>query len=98
MYSRWYDEDPTLSLAVSLLKNSKDERRVKCAEYVIKLASEHGVELETDLLKKIKYSMQRWYDDEKIVFDAFEYLRVAPADTQKEIALEVIEYLQKITR
>ena len=32
---RWYDIDPTVSLAVNLIKNATDDVQLKCADYII---------------------------------------------------------------
>ncbi len=95
MYNRWYDIEPTLSLAISLLKNAKEETRTQCAELILELAAQNNVKLKKGFLKGLKYAMMRWYDNDKMLFDAFESLKAAPDDVRKHIALEVIEFLQK---
>ena len=41
-------------------------------------------------------NVRRWYDKDKRIQEAFDYLKSAPADLQKEIALELIDALQAI--
>ena len=36
MNKRWYDVDPTVSLAVSLMRNANIMTQYKCAEYIVK--------------------------------------------------------------
>ena len=93
-YSRWYDEDPTLSLAISLLKNTSEQTRMVCAELVVAKAKENGLEIATNFIESVSYKLKRWYDSEKILFDAVEYLRIASLEIRKEIALEIIQYLE----
>ncbi len=95
MYNRYYDENPSLSLAISLIKNSKNVVRLSCADYIISLAQKNNVDLHSGLIDSLKFSLKRWYDDEKTLFEALEYLRNAAADVQKQISLEVIEFIQK---
>ena len=43
MYSaRWYDIDPTLSLAISLLRNSQKEVQINAADFIIKNAEKRN--------------------------------------------------------
>ena len=37
---------------------------------------------------------KRWYDKDRKMQEAFEYLKSAPYDLQKEIALELLDVLQ----
>jgi hypothetical protein len=39
--------------------------------------------------------MRRWYDQDKQLAEAFEYLQKAPVEQQKEIALELIHKIQQ---
>ncbi len=95
MQKRWYDMDPTVSLAVSLVKNSSEETQLKCAEYIISKAKNFGVKnQENKFNEAFTYILRRWYDKDKKIQESFEYLRSAPLDLQKEISLEVINFLQ----
>ena len=96
MKHRWYDIDPTLSLAISLLKNSTPQIKHLCAEAISKIASENGVKLPNDFFSKLKTSFKRWYDEDKELSQAMEYLRLSSEDLRKKIALELIELLQHI--
>lgn len=95
MHKRWYDVDPTVSLAVSLMRNANEQTQVKCAEHIIDYAKEHEIALKSNTLNDaFNYILRRWYDKEKTVSEAFEYFQVAPMELQKEISLEVINILQ----
>lgn len=95
MHKRWYDIDPTVSLAVSLMRNSSEQAQAKCAEAIIEFAQQRGVTLESNTLNDaFNYILRRWYDSDKKVSEAFEYFQVAPSDVQKEISIEVISLLQ----
>jgi len=95
MHKRWYDVDPTVSLAVSLLRNSSDEVQFKCADFIIEYATQKNVQLKTNTLNDaFNYILRRWYDKDKKISEAFDYFEAASLSIQKEIALEVISLLQ----
>lgn len=95
MHKRWYDVDPTVSLAVSLMRNANEQTQLKCAEHIIDYAKQRDVILKSNTLNDaFNYILRRWYDKDKAVSEAFEYFQVAPSDLQKEISLEVINILQ----
>lgn len=93
--SRWYDLDPTVSLAVSLMKNANDDTQLHCAEYIISKTRSLGVKNKENALNEaFTYLMKRWYDNDRRIQEAFEYLKSAPLDIQREIAMELIDALQ----
>ncbi len=95
MQKRWYDLDPTVSLAVSLMKNANDDIQLKCAEYIVTKAKNFGVKnSENALNEAFNYILRRWYDKDKRIQEAFEYLKAAPLDLQKEIANDLLRVLQ----
>lgn len=92
---RWYDLDPTISLSVSLLRNCSEEMQQSCASYIIDYAKENGVELKSTMFNDaFNYILKRWYDQNKILSEAFAYYEQSPFELQKEMALEVIKKLQ----
>ncbi len=92
---RWYDKEPTLSLAVSLIKNSKDEIQIRCAEFIKSKAQDYGVVLSSNLLGAFNYVLNRWYDSNGPLSEAFDYLKEADDETRKQIAIEIIAFLEK---
>lgn len=94
MNKRWYDIDPTVSLAVSLLRNSDESTRKDCAEFIIKNAKNKGVVMKNNIVSAFDYALRRWYDGEETIFEAMEYLRISPVEIQKELAFDIIEYLE----
>lgn len=93
---RWYDCEPTLSLAISLFENSTSEAKEICANYIIKEATEKGVTINNNFREMFEFHLRRWYDKDKLISEAMEYLRLANIDIKKEIALNTIKLLQKI--
>ena len=92
---RWYDKEPTLSLAVSLIKNSDIDTQLSCAGLIVKLAQDYGVVLNSNLFGAFNYVLHRWYDETEPLSEAFDYLKEADDETRKQIAIEVISYLKK---
>ncbi len=50
MYKRWYDKDPAVSLAVSLMRNASIENQYKYADFIIEQAKNCGVVLDSNPL------------------------------------------------
>lgn len=95
MHKRWYDIDPTVSLAVSLMRNANEQTQLKCANFIIDYAKQRDVKLKTNTLNDaFNYILRRWYDQDKNISEAFEYFEASPLGIQKEISLEVINFLQ----
>ena len=94
---RWYDKEPTLSLAVSLIKNSKPDIQSQCAAFIKNKALDHGVVLNSSLLGAFNYVLNRWYDASEPLAEAFGYLKEADEDTRKQIAIDVIAFLEKVS-
>lgn len=95
MHKRWYDVDPTVSLAVSLIRNTNEKTQLKCADFIIQHATQGGVKIPGNSLNDaFNYILRRWYDKDKKIAEAFDYFQAAPLEIQKEISLEVINFLQ----
>ena len=95
MKKRWYDRDATVSLAVSLIQNTSPDIQRTCADMIISKAQDMGVSLEHGIVDAIGYVMLRWYDANEKLSTAFEYLRQSDDDLKKDIALEIIAFLEK---
>ena len=96
-HKRWYDNDPTVSLMVSMLEKVDEKIQLECAKLIIKKAKNYGIRIsDDDLEETVKNFFRRWYDKNRILQEAFEYLRRAPFDFQGGIAFSVIEKLQEL--
>lgn len=95
MYKRWYDVDPTVSLAVSLMRNANILTQYKCADLIIKTSKDNGIDLSDNILTDaFTYVLRRWYDTDQKIAESFEYLKLLPIDIQKSVALDIINLLQ----
>ena len=96
MYKRWYDVDPTVSLAVSLMRNANIVTQYKCADLIVQKSKDNGIDLTENILTDaFTYVLRRWYDTDQKIAEAFEYLKSLPTELQKEVALDLINLLQE---
>lgn len=95
MNKRWYDEDPNVSFAVSLIKDANELIQSYCADMIIDYAKSRDVELKSNTLNDaFNYIFKRWYEKNEKISQAFEYFELAPREIRQEIAFEVIHLLQ----
>lgn len=95
MKKRWYDIDPVVSRATEMLEKSDEELQIVCAEYVIDKLKDYDFEMSLD--DQFNYIMRRWYDKNIKVSHAMEYLKLAPEEVRRELALDIIEHIEKNT-
>ena len=96
MNKRWYDIDPTVSLAVSLMRNAHIMSQYKCADLIVKKSKDYGIDCSENIITDaFNYVLRRWYDTDQKIAESFEYLKLMPEDLQKETALELIALLQE---
>ena len=96
MYKRWYDIDPTVSLAVSLMRNANIMTQYKCADLIVKKSKDNGVDLADNILTDaFTYVLRRWYDTDQKIAESFEYIKSLPEELQKEVDLDLINLLQE---
>ena len=92
---RWYDVDPVVSRATEMLEHADEELQIVCAEYVIDRLKDMDFEMSLD--DQFNYIMRRWYDKNIKVSHAMEYLKHAPVEIRRELALDIIEHIEKNT-
>ena len=93
---RWYDEDPAVSLAVRLLEKTDKPKQLECAKFIKEQSQSFNIYIEAYKLEdSFLYLHKRWYDEDKEISDAFEYLKLMPFDLRKETALEIINKIRE---
>ena len=95
MEKRWYDKDPIVKLAVSLMEQSDDIIRNHVADYIIEEAKSMGIVLSEN---NFDCFWQRWQDNNMKYFEAMEYLRIIDFETKKEISMEIIDYINNFKK
>ena len=77
MNKRWYDIDPTVSLAVSLMRNANILTQYKCADLIISKSKDAGLDLSENIITDaFNYVLRRWYDTDQKMAESFEYLKL----------------------
>ena len=66
MYKRWYDIDPTVSLAVSLMRNANIMTQYKCADLIVTKSKENGIDLSDNILTDAFTSVYLWMYKKKL--------------------------------
>ena len=91
---RWYDLDPTVSLAVKMLENSAKNIQLHCANFIIEEAKSRGANLSFENKESFNYLWKRWQDSDEKMFEAMEYFKIIDFETKKQLSLEVIDYIR----
>ncbi len=91
---RWYDLNPTVCMAVGLMEKAPLEKQLECADLIINKVQSYGIKITDNDLSEFINVFRRWYDKNKQIHDAFEYLKMAPTDVQVGICLDLIEKLE----
>ncbi len=94
MKMRWYDLDVTVSKAIGMLEKAEEHTQVNCADYIIDQLKDIDIPMSLD--DQYNYIMRRWYDKNIKVSHAMEYLKNAPVEIRKQLALDIIEYLKQV--
>ena len=93
---RWYDVDPVLSRAISLWEQAEEDLQTICAEYVLDKLKDFDFNM--SLEDQYNYTLRRWYDKNVKVSHAMEYIKHAPEELRHELALDIIEYIEKMQK
>ena len=92
---RWYDIEPDVYMAISLIEIANDEQKIDYANFIIKTIKVKDTELnfiKNKTKNNIKNKYQRWYDKNDTLSTAIEYLKNTTPKLQKEISLDVLNY------
>ena len=91
---RWYDIEPTMSLAISMMQAAPKDVQLECAKMITQKARDFNISIEANkLTEAFNYFCKRWYDHDKDIADSFQYLQIMPFELQKEVSLDIIEKL-----
>ncbi len=98
MKQRWYDSDPTLSMAISLLQNASHMHQEMAANYMFKLMEAKelldvaGLRTRSDRINFIFPSFRR-NSFEKHARHLVEVMKHLPAYARQEMAVHLINYI-----
>ena len=89
---RWYDEEPTMSLAVSMLRTiDNDKKKAICNEISAWIDSEKIPFVKEFIL--FKFFTSRWYDEDELLYNLLEKIRCCEDIYKQEIAVKIIDML-----
>ncbi len=89
---RWYDVDPTVSLAVSILRNANIKDQEIVAEMILDKTKEIKPERKRNVITLLPFFKRRWYDDCSKLSLAMLKMKKASLKLQKELSIEMIDY------
>lgn len=99
-YTRWYDRIPALSQAVRMMEKLPEARQRWISETIVNLMPMHQVPQRTDGLKKVGSEKvlglmkskvkRRWYDQDPMVHQAFNYLYLMTDELRYEMAIKIM--------
>ena len=92
MPKRWYDTEPTISLAISMLKNATSDKQDSVCELVKIKFEEMGIS-KTEKFIVFKMFDKRWYDEKENLYNVLETLRCCDEEIRRKIALCIIDHL-----
>jgi hypothetical protein len=92
MQKRWYELSPDVCIVISKIELSHEAARIHYAKQILLELQKAGYKVDRQLyLNKIRtYQMRRWYDKNRYLFMAFEYLKDATEDIQHVVIKNII--------
>lgn len=96
MKNRWYELLPDVCIVISKVEMAKDFDRVRYAREILKELNLAGYKPNNQIyIQRISsYEMRRWYDNNRTLFMAFEYLKDAEEDVQTSVAQKVLNFMR----
>ncbi len=98
MNHRWYDNDPTLSMAVSLLQNASRTHQELTARYIFHQLESENL-LDSDILRtqedRVRFMFPSRFRQKLDVQSRrlLEVLKLLPYEVQQRMALQMIQYI-----
>ncbi|MBX2860577.1 MAG: hypothetical protein KTR14_05045 [Vampirovibrio sp.] len=94
---RWYDKDPTTSMAVSLLQNANKRDQLKTTKYIYQQLEQEGYLDNPDITKTFEgtyiFPFRRRQKLEQSASRLLEVLKHLPTDVQVEMSLHMINFM-----
>jgi len=97
MGNRWYELSPEVSMVISKLELLKEVDRTRYAKLMLNELRIAGYKPNEKIyLDRIQnYNMNRWYDKNRFLFMAIEYLKDADNTMQTEISKKILKLLRE---
>ncbi len=96
MARRWYELSPDVCIVISKIELAKEEDRTRYAKLLLRELRLAGYEPNKQIyLDRIRsYQMRRWYDKNRFLFMAFEYLKDSNNNIQSTVASNVLKHMR----
>lgn len=96
MRNRWYELSPDVCIVISKIELAKEEDRTRYAKIMLSELRKAGYEPNREIyLDRIRsYDMKRWYDKNRFLFMAFEYLKDSKTEIQSTVATNVLRLIR----
>lgn len=93
---RWYDIEPDVCMAISMIECANQEAQIDYASFIIKQITEKDKEMcyiKSVTQANLNNKYTRWYDQNETLSTAFAYLKGTSKELQKEVSLSVLAYM-----
>lgn len=96
MRNRWYELTPDVCIVISKIECAKEEDRTRYAKLILSELRIAGYEPNRQIyLDRIRsYNMRRWYDKNRFLFMAFEYLKDADNEIKSIVSNNVLRLIR----
>ncbi len=94
---RWYDLEPDVCMAISMIECAEKKAQIEYAEYIIKEIKAKDKDMnyiKNTTINNIERKYERWYDKNETVSRAFSYLKGTTKAIQKEVSLSVLNLMK----
>jgi hypothetical protein len=97
MQKRWYELTPDVCIVISKIELAQEDDRIRYAKQLLLELRKAGYEADRQVyLDRIrKYEMRRWYDKNRFLFMAFEFLKDANDEIQHIVVNKVLRYINE---
>ncbi len=97
MGNRWYELSPEVSMVISKLEMLKEIDRTRYAKIMLNELRLAGYKPNEKIyLERIQnYNMNRWYDKNRFLFMAIEYLKDSEPKMQTQIAKKMLKLFRE---
>lgn len=94
--TRWYELTTDVCIVISKIEMSQEEDRTRYAKLILSELRTAGYEPNRQIyLDRIRsYDMRRWYDKNRFLFMAFEYLKDADNDIRAIVSRNVLRSIR----
>jgi hypothetical protein len=94
---RWYDQDPLLMEVLELLRAYPTDVREQAQMFLAKIEEQIGKDTLEKFyeISRMEKKGNRWYDQDPVVSQAIELLRVVPPAVQRQAATRFLDSMKK---